>query len=80
MHLIFVKKLLVVLQGEPHFPPLALGYVAARNAPPCQTTFRRCTQEILSCIVQEKKDLLGLHLKYKRYIHRSGGNAVVEDK
>ncbi|NEO49522.1 MAG: hypothetical protein F6K55_37645, partial [Moorea sp. SIO4A3] len=29
--------------GGPHFLG-SQGYVAARNAPPCQTTFRRCTR------------------------------------
>ncbi|NEO96462.1 MAG: hypothetical protein F6K56_42620 [Moorea sp. SIO3G5] len=33
-----------MLQGGPHFPPLALGYVAARNAPRCQTAKMRCTR------------------------------------
>ncbi|WP_424100093.1 hypothetical protein [Moorena producens] len=42
------------------FPPLALGYVAARNAPPCQTTKMRCTQNS-HCHLQTKSVVISDH-------------------
>ena len=40
--------------GGPHVPPLALGYVAARNAPLCQTTKIRCTQPLSSRAIRTR--------------------------